>query len=38
MAIAIQDFDYHPRTSTDIARDRKFTANRRLSCKLKAEN
>ena len=38
MAIAIQDFYYHPHTSTNTARDLKFTVNRRLSSKRNAEN
>ena len=38
IAIAIQNFYYHPHTSTNTARDLKFTANRRLSSKRNAEN
>jgi hypothetical protein len=38
MAIAIQDFYYHPHTSTNTARDLKFTAHRCLSSKQDAEN
>jgi hypothetical protein len=38
MAIAIQDFYYHPHTSANTARDLKFTANRLLSSKRNAEN
>jgi len=38
MANAIQDFYYHPHTSTNTARDLKFTTNRRLSSQRDAEN
>ena len=38
MAIPIQDFYYHPHTSTNTARDLKFTANPRLSGKRNAGN
>ena len=38
MAIAIQDFSYHPHTSANTARDLTFTANRLFSSKRNAEN